>query len=316
MTALDWLLAPDADPAIRWQARRDLTDASAEEVAAERAKVVTEGWGARLLAARDEKGLWAGGACFPANFDWASMQTQGQPWTSTFPSLDLLREFGLDPASEVAREAIEQVDANCFWEHDGQPFFSGEVEECINGKTVAIGSYFGRDMTPVVERLLGDQMSDGGWNCERENGSVVSSFNSTLCVLEGLLGHERAVGGDPKVAEARERGQEYLLERRLFRRLSTGEPADPDFLLFSFPPRWHYDVLRGLDYFRSVGGTVDRRLDEALEHVRNKQQDDGTWLLEQTYRGAVHFPLEDGDGKPSRWNMLRALRVLRWADQD
>jgi hypothetical protein len=308
MTVLDWLL--DSDPALRWQVLRDLSDAAPAAVAAERARVATEGWGARLLAARDADGQWAGGACFPADF--RGDFSQGQPWTSTFPTLTLLRDFGIDPSAPAVRETIARVRDNCRWEHAGQPFFGGEVEPCINGRTVLVGAYFGAEVDGIVTRLLGEQLADGGWNCEAENGSVRSSFNTTICVIEGLLEYERAGGGSEEVRRARRRGEEYLLERGLFRRLSTGEVADPAWLRFSFPTWWHYDVLWALDYFRAAGDPPDPRLAEAIEVLRSKQQPDGTWPLENTHPGAVHFPLEDGDGHPSRWNTLRALRVLRW----
>jgi hypothetical protein len=308
MTVLDWLL--DSDPALRWQVLRDLSDAAPAAVAAERARVATEGWGARLLAARDADGQWAGGACFPADF--RGDFSQGQPWTSTFPTLTLLRDFGIDPSAPAVRETIARVRDNCRWEHAGQPFFGGEVEPCINGRTVLVGAYFGAEVDGIVTRLLGEQLADGGWNCEAENGSVRSSFNTTICVIEGLLEYERAGGGSEEVRRARRRGEEYLLERGLFRRLSTGEVADPAWLRFSFPTWWHYDVLWALDYFRAAGDPPDPMLAEAIEVLRSKQQPDGTWPLENTHPGAVHFPLEDGDGHPSRWNTLRALRVLRW----
>ncbi|GAA3169726.1 hypothetical protein GCM10010531_23530 [Blastococcus jejuensis] len=307
MTVLDWLL--DSDPAIRWQALRDFADAPADIVAAERARVATEGWGARMLSLRDPDGQWAGGACFPAT-GWSG--EGGQPWTSTLPTLVLLRDLGLDPASTQARETVALVRENCRWEYDGSPFFDGEVEACINGRTVAVGAYFGADVDGIVQRLLDDQLDDGGWNCWTEEGSTRSSFDSTINVLEGLLAHERAGGGSPQITAARRRGEEYLLERSLFRRRSTGDVVLPGYLAFSFPPRWHYDVLRALDYFRDAGGAPDERMAEAVALVRDRQQPDGTWLLEDTHPGAVHFPLEDGDGRPSRWNTLRALRVLRW----
>ncbi|MDQ2750078.1 MAG: hypothetical protein M3Y44_11245 [Actinomycetota bacterium] len=310
-TVRDWLL--DSDPALRWQVLRDLVDAPPDEVAAERARVATEGWGARLLALRGADGQWAGGACFPGDF--RGDFSQGQPWTSTFPTLTLLRDLGVDPQAQPVRETVALVGENCRWEHDGQAFWAGEVEPCINGRTVAVGAYFGADVDGIVDRLLGEQLTDGGWNCETENGSVRSSFATTICVLDGLLEHERATGSDKAVA-ARHRGQEYLLERRLSRRLSTGEVADPDWLRFSFPTWWHYDVLWALDYFRAVGDAPDPRLAEALALLRSKQQPDGTWLLENTHLGDVHFSMEDGDGQPSRWNTLRALRVLNWADRD
>lgn len=308
MTVLDWLL--DSDPAIRWQVLRDLADAPEDVVAAERARVATEGWGARLLALRDADGQWAGGACFPA--DWQPSDDVGQPWTSTLPTLVLLRDLGLDPRSPAARETVALVRENCRWEHAGQRFFDGEVEPCINGRTVAIGAYFGEDVDGIVQRLLDDQLADGGWNCWAEHGSTRSSFDSTINVLEGLLAHEQATGGSPQTAAARRRGEEYLVERFLFRRASTGEAVSPAYLQFAFPPRWHYDVLRALDHFRVAGDVPDPRVDEAVAGVRGKQRPDGTWLLENTHPGAVHFALEDGDGERSRWNTLRALRVLRW----
>ena len=312
-TVLDWLL--DSDPAIRWQVMRDLVHGPAEVVEAERARVASEGWGARLLALQGEDGQWAGGACFPArSFNWRA-ENQGQPWTATLPTLQLLCDFGIDPSVEPVRRALALVKDHCRWEHAGQPFFSGEVEPCINGRTVTLGTYFDQDVDGVVSRLIGEQLADGGWNCEAENGSVRSSFDTTINVLEGLLAHERATGGTWESIAARRRGEEYLLDRKLFRRKSTGEVVNPGWLQFSFPPRWHYDVLRALEYFRSAGDAPDSRMDEAMDWLRCKQQADGTWLLENTHPGKVHFALEDGDGRPSRWNTLRALRVLSWYEQ-
>lgn len=314
MTLRGWLL--DSDPAIRWQALRDLADAPADVVAAERASVANEGWGARLLALQREDATWEGGALFPAGW-WhlPPEQKDGQPWTATEPTLSLLREFGVDPRDERVRDAIARVRDNARWEHAGERFFDGEVEPCINGRTVALGAYFGQDVEGIVTHLLGEQLEDGGWNCEAENGSVRSSFDTTICVLEGLLVHERATGGSERSIAARRRGEGYLLERKLFRRKTTGEVVRPTYLEFSFPTRWHYDVLRALDHFREAGDPPDPRVSEATELVRSKCQLDGTWLLENTHRGRVHFALEDGDGRPSRWNTLRALRVLRWYDE-
>jgi hypothetical protein len=313
VTVLDWLL--DSDPSIRWQAQRDLADAPAEVVAAERARVATVGWGARLLALQGEDGQWEGGALFPARKGDPSDQNEGQPWTATEPTLTLLRVFGVDPGCETVRRAVAQVRDHCRWENAGQPFFDGEVEPCINGRTVDLGVYFGQDVDGIVARLVGEQLEDGGWNCEAENGSVRSSFDTTINVLEGLLAHERASGGSAESIAARRRGEEYLLERALFRRKTTGEVVNPAWLQFSFPTRWHYDVLRALEYFREAGDPPDQQVDEAIQLLRSKQQPDGTWLLENTHRGKVHFLLEEGDGRPSRWNTLRALRVLSWYEQ-
>lgn len=309
-----WLLA--GDPSIRWQVLRDLTDSPPAEIATERARVADSGQGSRLLGLYAD-GAWAGGACFPGK-DWRPPDgpvgdPDGQPWTATLPTLRLLREFGVNPGDSRVVEAVSGVREQCRWEYDGSAFFAGEVEPCINGGTVSTGAYFGQDVDAIVQRLLGEQLEDGGWNCEAENGSTRSSFHTTICVLEGLLDYERA-GGRLEVSDARHRGAEYLLQRNLFRRASTGEVADEDWLQFSFPTQWHYDVLRGLDYFRAAGDAPDPRLADAVEQVRSKQQADGKWLLENTHPGLVHFELEDGDGRPSRWNTLRALRVLRWYD--
>jgi hypothetical protein len=308
MSVLDWLL--DSDPAIRWQVLRDLVRAPDDVVIAERARIESEGWGARLLALLGEDGQWAGGACFPTRGYDNWEETKGQPWISTLPTLQLLQKFGVDPDLDRIRRAIELVRDNCRWEHAGQPFFSGEVEPCINGRTVTLGAYFKQDIRGIVTRLLSEQLDDGGWNCEAENGSVRSSFDSTINVLEGLLEYERVTGGTAELIAARRRGEEYLLERKLFRRKSTGEVVNAAWLQFSFPVRWHYDVLRGLEYFRSTGDAPDPRMNEAIDLVRLKQQSNGTWLLENTYPGKVYFQLEDKDGLPSRWNTLRALRVL------
>lgn len=309
---LDWLL--DSDPAIRWQVLRDLTDAPAAEVADERARVAETGWGRRLLDLQED-GQWAGGACFPGP-QWRAPQPivgdpEGQPWTATLPTLRLLRHLGVDPQHPDVRAAVAAVRETSRWEYAGEPFFEGEVEPCINGGAVEVGAYFGEDVDGIVERLLGEQLDDGGWNCEAENGSVRSSFHSTICVLEGLLEYARA-GGRRDVTGARHAAEEYLLSRSLFRRASTGEVVDEDWLHFSFPVQWHYDVLRGLEYFRSTGDQPEPRLTEAIAVVRGRRQPDGRWLLENTHPGLVHFEMEDGDGRPSRWNTLRALRVLRW----
>jgi hypothetical protein len=231
---IDWLLG--GDPALRWQVLRDLTDASPDEVAAERARVAQEGWGARLLALEGADGLWDGGACFPATY---AGEEPGQPWTATMHTLQTLEILGLDPTSEPARRATALVAEHGRWEHAGQRYFDGEVEPCINGRTIETGAYFGLDVAPIVERILGERLADGGWNCEVENGSVRTSFDTTINVLEGLLEFERAAGSSAAVTDARRGGEQYLLERSLFRRKSTGEVANVAYLDFAFPYYWH-----------------------------------------------------------------------------
>jgi len=308
MNALDWLFA--ADPAIRWQALRDLADAPADQVAAERARVATEGWGARLLALQREDGLWDTG-------------TPGPEWP-TLLALLILRDMGLDPASSQARQAIARASARATWNSPGSwqgtKVFAGEVEPCINGRVLAAGAYFGLDMAALAERLLGEQMADGGWNCEQENGSTRGSFHTTIDVLEGLLEHARAVGSSPAVSAALERGQEYLLARRLLRRLSTGEPIDPGFSQFSFPCGYRYDALRALEHLREAGVAPDARMEEAVALLRSRRDADGRWPLENPPKVEMvnartrdlDFGMDEQEGRPSLWNTLRAMRVLRW----
>jgi hypothetical protein len=308
-SVIEWLL--DSDPSIRWQVMRDLTNAPAEEVAVERARVATEGWGAHLLALQDTDGRWGGAA-------W------NRGWNSTMHVLMLLRDFGLDPASDPARRAVELVRDRVTWrdcgpqECDSNPFFAGELEPCINGQIGAVGAYFGQDVSGIVNRLLAEQLPDSGWNCEAENGSTRSSFNTTICVLEALLEHELSVGSSPEVTEARLRGQEYLLERRLFRRRSTGEVIErdrkgaTDWTRFAFPTWWHYDVLRGLEYLRRASVAPDERVAEAIAWVTSKSDGDGRWPLDTRYPGVMPVDMDEGEGRPSRWITLRALRVLDW----
>jgi hypothetical protein len=316
-SVMEWLL--DSDPSIRWQVMRDLSGAPAEQVAAERLLVATEGWGATLLAAQANDGTWPGDPRFP---EWPTLRT-----------LLLLHDMGLEPSSEQARRLVARVrntvqwlmnipqeelpkDEDIAWWH--KPFFEGEVEPCINGRVVTIGAYFGENMQPLVERLLNEQMADGGWNCDQESGSTRGSFHTTICVLEGLLEFESAAGSSPAVQAARERGQEYLLERHLFKRLSTGEAIEQDrrggpvWTQFSYPAGWRYDILRGLDYLRAAGVEPDPRMQEAVEIIASKRDASGRWALGIVHPEEVVAEPDAAEGRPSRWNTLRALRVLNW----
>lgn len=310
---IQWLL--DSDPSIRWQVMRDLVSSPAEEVAAERARVATEGAGARLLALQAADGRWGGAA-------W------NRGWNSTLHVLMLLRDLGLDPASDQARRATDLVRDRVTWKGCGpqecelNAFFDGEVEPCINGQVAAVGAYFGQDVRSLIARLLAEQLPDGGWNCEAASGSTRSSFNTTICVLEALLAYERAGGGSQEIIEVRLRGQEYLLERRLFRRRSTGEVIERDrkggseWTRFAFPTWWHYDVLRGLEYLCSAGVAYHERMAEAIELVASKRSGDELWPLETRYPGVMPIEMDEGEGQPSQWNTLRALRVLNQCQQD
>lgn len=291
----------EGDPAIRWQVLSDLRDSPVSVVSAERARVTREGWGARLLSLQTEDGHWGGGIYSPK-------------WISTTYTLLLLRHLGVDPDAVETRRTIDRVRERVRWKTNPAPFFAGTGEVCVTGMLVSLGAYFGLHVEPAhgIEWLLARQLPDGGWNCDDD--SARSSFHSTISVLEGLAEYEKASGpGWEDLAGTRRLGEEYLLDRRLFRSLRTGEVVDRRWLLFSFPPRWHYDVLRGLDYFRWVGAGPDERVTEAVELVVKKRRADGRWNLQNPHQGRVHFEMEDGAGKPSRWNTLRAMRVLRWA---
>jgi hypothetical protein len=300
METIDWLL--DSDPAIRWQAVRDLMDASPAAIAAERARVSREGIGAEILARQGSDGSWH--------------RTDAPIWLPTLYTLLFLRATGIDSAEPGVESAVARLEAGFRWDKEfgEKPFFEGEVEPCINGGTLALGAYFGRPTESLARRLVGEQLDDGGWNCEAPK-SARSSFHTTICVLEGLLEYERAVGSAPEVAAARRRGEEYLLKRALFRRLSTGEVANPAFLKFAFPPRYHYDILRALDYLRDAGVQPDVRVGDAVHVVDSRRQVDGRWLLDDAHDEALASTFGESVGEPSRWNTLRALRVLRWYER-
>lgn len=306
---IDWLL--ESDPAIRWQVLRDLTDASPEDVAAERAKVPHEGWGALLLSKQEPTG------------DWGPNDEPGDHWQWNMSTLMQLRWFEPDPFDGRVVDAIGRTRDQVTWgeEFANNPFFDGETEPCINGMTLSIGAYFQQAVEKLATRLLGEELGDGGWNCESDYGdSVVSSFDSTLCVIEGLLLYERA--GMPQAsaaAAARVRGEQYLLERGLFRSKRSGEIVDDGYLEFGLPQRWRYDILRALDHFRRVGDPPDPRVSEALDIVEKgaveKARDAAErWpLVERKVISHRHLDGALGDDHALRWNALRAMRVLRWA---
>ena len=293
-----WLL--DTDPSIRWQVMRDLTDAPMGVAAAERARVASNGWGAQLLDAQRPDGQWGDGIAAP--FWWTNLYT-----------LVWLRDLGIDPTNARVQSAIDRVRENVNWgpEWGNPPFFEGEVEPCINGRVVALGAYFGVRSNRLVDRLLGEQLADGGWNCEAPQSSR-SSFHTTIYVLEGLLAFEQAFGATPAIGDARRRGEEYLLERRLLRKLSTGEIIKPEWTELAFPPLWHYDVLRALDYLRSAGARPGARADDAVAILLERRQSDGRWVLDARHKRTLYEELSGAVGEPNRWVTLQALQVLDW----
>jgi hypothetical protein len=321
VNAIDWLLS--SDPAIRWQVMRDLTDAAPSTLAAERSRVAREGLGSAILSRQESDGSWR--------------RPDTPAWLTTLFTLLLLRSTGVDPTDPAVENAIARLESTLRWDStpgnwdlrpvrdSANPFFEGEVEPCINGGVLALGGYFGHPNEKLARRLLSEQLPDGGWNCDAPKSNC-SSFHTTICVMEGLLEYERSITASAasahsnstahahakEIATARHRAEEYLLERKLFRRRSTGEIANPEFLELAFPPRYHYDILRALDYFRAAATKPDARMNEAIILIENKRQPDGRWLLDNSHDEALALPLTESIGQPSRWNTLRALRVLRW----
>ncbi len=289
---MDWLLA--GDPAVRWQVMRDLQGEPPEVYERERARVAIEGWGAQLLAHQAADGSWSDNVYTPK-------------WTSTFYTMQVLRLLGLAPSDERGRAGARIVLGFVADTRAGG-------ETCISGMGLATVAYFAIEderVERLVEHLLREQMDDGGWNCQRSRGATHASFHTTILALEGLLEWEDTVRPEPRVAAARERGAEFLLAHRLFRSHRTGDVVSPAFKQLSFPGRWHYDVLRGLEYLADAGNPPDARADEAIGILRSKRRKDGSWPVQHRHAGPTYFEMEE-TGKSSRWNTLRALRVLRW----
>jgi hypothetical protein len=282
----------DTDPAIRWQVMRDLTGAAGEDVSAERARVAAEGWGARLLALQTEDGLWDGGVYRPGWVD--ESRPMYDAWTATHFSVQQLVDLGAEPADERVREAVRRL-RGVRWDIEGGGYyFEGETEACVNGVVLANAAYFGEPGEIVLAKLLAGQLADGGWNCWDVHGATVSSLHSTICVLEGLWAWEQATGGSAQVRAARLAGEEYVLDRRLFLRRSTGEVIDPRFAMPSYPVRWYYDTLRALDYFRRTRPAGDGRCADALALLRSARRPDG-----RTGGGCCRTPTRAR--RPSRW---------------
>jgi len=314
----DWLL--DSDPALRWQVERDLAGAPAAVWEATRERIATEGYGEQLLARQDPDGQWAGGAFFPKDFDLSGPEAAkgaGQPWTATTWTLNLLREWGLD--ATALEGTAELLAANSRWEYEDLPYWGGEVDCCINAWTLANGAWLGADVAGIARWFLEHRQPDGGWNCEWIEGSTRSSFHSTLNSLKGLLYFEAVTGGNEELREARRAGEEYLLERRLLYRLSTGEPVASWVTRFAYPWRAFYSALNAADYFRESalhdGTPPDPRMAEAIDAIRAAQQPDRTWLQEHRFPGRVWFDIDVPPGEPSRWVTFYARRVLQLWDE-
>lgn len=302
-----WLLA--GDPAVRWQVERDLMEAPPEVYETTRPRVATEGWGARLLSRQDSEGTWAGGLYSPK-------------WTSTTYTLLTLRRLGLPSDNVAAHRGLRRIMDGGFYPGDGginySPRYRDHSETCITGMTLSLLAYFrypDERVGRLVDHLLEQQMADGGWNCQSYRGDTHSSFHTTISALEGLWWYgRRTPGADPRIEEAQARGRDFLLAHHLFKSDRTGQVVKKQMTLFSFPPRWYYDVLRSLDYFQRCRAPADPRLEDAIALLRKKQRRDGSWPLQGRHAGRTFFEMEK-PGKPSRMNTLRALRVLRWWEQ-
>ncbi|MBL7094099.1 hypothetical protein ISS22_09015 [candidate division KSB1 bacterium] len=303
---LNWLL--DGDPSIRWQTLRDLSETPVDEYEKVRAEIAVQGWGAELLSKQDPSGTWAGGLYSPK-------------WISTTYSMLLLRRLGLQPEHPQALKGCALLIDKGFYQDGGIAFSKswGRGETCVTGMVLSILSYFhyqDERISRLVEHLLEHQMEDGGWNCQSYKGATHSSFHTTISVLEGLREFEKTFNEiTAEVQKAQQTGREFLLQHRLFRSSRTGEIVKPVFTRFSFPPRWHYDILRVLDYFQECNAERDNRLIDAIEIVHKKRKKDGRWLLQSHHPGKVFFDMEKVS-EPSRWNTLRALRVLKWWNKE
>ncbi|OYN88209.1 squalene cyclase [Parenemella sanctibonifatiensis] len=317
---LEWLL--DSDPALRWQVERDLVGVPEEQWRATRALVNDQGWGAELLSHQDPEGTWAGGAHFPAGFfDDPANRDAGQPWTATTWSLKSLQEWGVDPAR--LGDTADRIAQHCTWEYEDLPFWQGEVDACINSYVLSAAAWLGVEVPELVQWFADNRLEDGGWNCFAiEQGSVRSSFDSTLSVVKALLTWEQ-VTGDTSLGEARHSGEAYLLARRLMFRLSTGEPYADTVTDFIAPNRHQYHALAALDHFRSASRhdqtAPDPRLTEAVDTVRQMRlgadsERPGAWLQGTTLPGRVWFEIDAPTGEPSRWLTLQGTRVLDWWD--
>jgi len=313
---LDWLL--DSDPALRWQAERDLAGAPPEVWQTTRGRVATEGFGAELLARQDPDGQWAGGAYFPKDFDFEGPEAAegGQPYTATTWSLTALREWGVDAA--VLGDTAERLQRNSRWEYNDLPYWAGEVDACINAFTLANGAWLGADVHELARWFQDHRMPEGGWNCEWVEGSTRASFHSTLNGLKGILDYEIRTG-DTSLRDARRAGEEYLLQRHLLHRRSTGEVVGPWATNVAYPFRWVYSAMNALDYFRAAalhdGTAPDPRLADAIGAIRADQREDGSWLQERRPKGRVGFEVDVPKGEPSKWLTLIGTRVLRWWDE-
>ena len=304
-SVIQWLL--DGDPAVVWQVQRDLFDEPVKIYQNSQKRVATEGWGAQFLGLQDSEGTWAQGL-------------YGPKWQSTTYTMLTLRRLGLPSDNPQAQRGCQVLLDGGFMPDDGINYIRNpniqHSETCITGMVLSVLAHFrypDERLHAIANHLLGQQMADGGWNCESYNGATHSSFHTTISVLEGLWEYEKTFGANPKITAARAQAHEFLWLHRLYRSHRTGKIVDQKLTKLTFPPRWRYDLMRVLDYFQDCNAPQDERVAEGIELLRSKQRKDGTWPLNAGMSGRYFFHMEKA-GQPSRMNTLRALRILRWWD--
>lgn len=298
---VSWLL--EGDPAIRYQTLRDLTNANRSEIDAERSNILRRGWGRRLLELQEADGTWSHALYSPK-------------WTSTFYTVLLLKRFGAPVHNRINQACNILLDKGFYPPDGGINYWKSwkQSECCVTGMLLSMLCFFevlDDRIHRMVDYILTEQMSDGGWNCQRYRGASHSSFHTTISVLEGLWEYQKLYPGRADLADRQKQGVEFLLQHRLYKSDHTWKIVDPKMTRLSFPPRWHYDILRCLDYFQDKGVVKDGRMKDAVDLLHAKRSGESFWKLELKYPGKIFFDMEKV-GQPSRWNTLRALRVLKW----
>jgi hypothetical protein len=298
---INWLL--QGDPAVVYQTKRDLLDTPTDELEQLQVKMVDEGWAHKLLSYQEPSGMWGGSLYSPK-------------WTSTHYTLMSLMRLGLPHNNPQAQKGCRILLDAGFYRDGGINYFASlkHSETCVTAMTLSLLCYFQiKDdrLFSLYNFLLDQQMSDGGWNCNSFNGAMHSSFHTTITTLEALRQYELMyVDKNGKIELARKKAHEFLLCHHLFKSDKTGAVVSQAMTRFSFPPRWKYDVMRGLDYFQEINAPHDPRFCDAITLLRRKEKK-GKWPLQQKHPGRIFFEMEPV-GKPSRINTLRALRILKW----
>jgi hypothetical protein len=298
---LDWLLS--GDPSIIFLTKKDLLETGASDIVVAQDRISKEGWGQRLLSFQDRNGMWGGGL-------------YGPKWISTHYTLMTLMQLGLSQDNEQALQGCKLLLDKGFYHDGGINYFVSlkHSETCVTAMTLNLLCYFNihdERIELLKNFLLEQQMRDGGWNCESFNGAIHSSFHTTISTLEALWQYERRYKkNDDAIKTARTKGHDFLLCHHLFKSDKTGEVVSQAMTRLSFPPRWKYDIMRSLDYFREVNVPHDPRFCDAITLLKKKQKN-GKWPLQQHHSGREFFKMEQA-GQPSRMNTFRALRILKW----